>query len=130
MKYFLWEIENGNSKRPGAEVLYRLAEVLGVTIAHLLGKKAESEEVVEPEMNDGLRAFVEERKKQGQALDAEEIRSLAYVQLRGGRPQRKEQWALIYGMLKEKNTLTFYLLILLSIKDIAIRLFAMQQLTR
>lgn len=100
-KAFLWEIENGNSKRPGAEVLYRIAEVLGVTIAHLLGKAPESAETVEPEMNAGLKAFVAERKRQGQALDAEEIRSLAYVQLRGGRPQKKEQWALIYGMLKE-----------------------------
>ena len=100
-KAFLWEIENGNSKRPGAEVLYRIAEALGVTIAHLLGKTPELAETVEPEMNAGLKAFVAERKRQGQPLDAEEIQSLAYVQLRGGRPQKKEQWALIYGMLKE-----------------------------
>ena len=98
---FLWEIENGNSKRPGAEVLYRISEVLGVTIAHLMGKEPEAPDDLVPEVNDGLRAFVEERKRQGQPLDPEEIRSLAYVQLRGGRPKTKEQWALIYGMLKE-----------------------------
>ena len=101
-KAFLWEIENGNSKRPGAEVLFRIAEALGMTIAHLMGKQlADVQDAVEPEINEGLRAFIEERKRQGQPLDAEEIQSLAYVQLRGGRPQTKAQWALIYGMLKE-----------------------------
>jgi hypothetical protein len=52
-------------------------------------------------VNEGLQAFITERKKQGQSLDPEEIESLAYIQLRGGRPRTKEQWALIYGILKE-----------------------------
>ena len=34
-KAFLWEIESGKSKRPGAEVLLKIADALGVTIAHL-----------------------------------------------------------------------------------------------
>ena len=102
-KAFLWEIETGNSKRPGAETLWKIAEALNVTIAHLMGKEPTSESAtsIQPEINDGLRAFVNERKRQGQPLDPEEIESLAVVQLKGGRPSTKQQWSLVYGILKE-----------------------------
>ena len=102
-KAFLWEIESGKSKRPGAEMLFKIAEALDVTIAHLMGKEPgkEAMDLIEPEINDGLRAFINERKVQGSPLDPEEIKSLSYVQLRGGRPTTKEQWSLVYGMLKE-----------------------------
>ena len=103
-KAFLWEIETGNSKRPGAELLYKIAEALGVTIAHLMGKGAtgdDAREMIEPEINDGLRAFINERKRLGQALEPEEIQSLSFVKLKGGRPQSKEQWSVVYGMLRE-----------------------------
>lgn len=102
-KAFVWEIESGNSKRPGAEILFRIAEALGVTIAHLMGKPPPSQPQVgiEAEINSGLRAFINERKRQGQPLEPEEIESLSFVQLKGGRPQTKEQWMLVYGMLRE-----------------------------
>ncbi len=102
-KAFLWEIETGNSKRPGAEILFKIAEALGVTIAHLMGKQPvkEAQDMIEPEINDGLRAFINESKRQGHPLDPEEIKSLSFVQLKGGRPTTKEQWALVYGMLRE-----------------------------
>ena len=102
-KAFLWEIESGKSKRPGAEVLFKIADALGVTIAHLMGREPQKEiqNLIEPEVNEGLRAFINERKRQGHSLDPEEIKSLSFVQLRGGRPATKEQWALVYGMLKE-----------------------------
>jgi len=102
-KAFLWEIESGKSKRPGAEVLLKIADALEITIAHLLGRKPEKEAglLIEPEINDGLRAFINERKRLGNPLDPEEIKSLSFVQLKGGRPATKEQWALVYGMLRE-----------------------------
>ena len=102
-KAFLWEIEAGKSKRPGAEVLLRIAEALDVGINDLLGRPAQvsGHPPVEPVVNDGLRAFINERKLQGRPLAPAEIESLSYVQLRGGRPTTKEQWALVYGMLKE-----------------------------
>ena len=40
-------------------------------------------------------------RRQGQALEPEEVESLSFVQLKGGRPQSKEQWSLVYGMLRE-----------------------------
>jgi transcriptional regulator with XRE-family HTH domain len=102
-KAFLWEIESGKSRRPGAEVLFRIAEALGVTIAQLMGRPPEREvqNLIEPEINAGLRAFINERKIQGRPLEPEEIKSLSFVQLKGGRPTTKEQWALVYGMLRE-----------------------------
>lgn len=102
-KAFLWEIETGKSKRPGAEVLFRIAEALEVAITDLLGKNRATvnPKPLEPQVNEGLRAFINERKVQGCPLEPDEIESLSYVQLRGGRPTTKEQWALVYGMLKE-----------------------------
>ena len=102
-KAFLWEIESGNSKRPGAEILFKIAEALQVTIAHLMGKEpsVNSKALIEPEINQGLWDFISERKRQGHPLDPEDIKSLSFVQLRGGRPTTKEQWSLIYGMLNE-----------------------------
>ena len=101
-KGFLWEIEQGNSKRPGAEVLFKVATALDVTIADLLGKKtveAEPDEIT-PEINSGLREFIDERKRRGEPLVADEIRSLAFIQFRGGRPQTKNQWEQIYVTLR------------------------------
>lgn len=102
-KAFLWEIESGKSRRPGAEVLFKIADTLGVTIAQLMGRppEREAQDLVEPEINAGLRAFINERKLQGRPLEPEEIKSLSFVQLKGGRPTTKEQWALVYGMLRE-----------------------------
>lgn len=104
-KAFLWEIEQGNSKRPGAEVLFKIATALDVTVAELMGKKlpkVKSPEI-QPEINKGLKEFIEERKRQGNPLDQEEIMSLAYVQLRGGRPQTKDDWAFVYAALKRST---------------------------
>ena len=102
-KAFLWEIESGKSRRPGAEVLFKIAEALGVTIAQLMGRppERETQDLIEPEINAGLRAFINERKVQGRPLEPEEVKSLSFVQLKGGRPTTKEQWALVYGMLRE-----------------------------
>jgi transcriptional regulator with XRE-family HTH domain len=102
-KAFLWEIESGKSRRPGAEVLLRIAEALNVAITELLGRPGvpPAGPGLVPQINDGLRAFINERKVQGRPLEPEEVESLSYVQLKGGRPTTKEQWALVYGMLKE-----------------------------
>ena len=104
-KAFLWEIEQGNSKRPGAEILFKIATGLNVTLADLMGKKPPeaNRDGVEPKINEGLRKFMEDRKRQGNPLHHEEIKSLSYVQFRGGRPQTKEQWELVYVALKQST---------------------------
>ncbi len=68
-----------------------------------MGKKPPENAVtsIQPEVNEGLRAFINERKRLGSPLEPEEIESLSVVQLKGGRPATKEQWALVYGILKE-----------------------------
>jgi XRE family transcriptional regulator of biofilm formation len=101
-KAFLWEIESGKSKRPGAQILCKIADALSITIAHLMGRTEDGASLgIEPEINDGLRAFINERKRQGQPLEPDEVESLSFVQLKGGRPRTKDQWSLVYGMLRE-----------------------------
>lgn len=38
-KPYLSQLENGDSKRPSAEILYRIAVVLDMSLAELMGKK-------------------------------------------------------------------------------------------
>jgi len=40
-KSYLWELENRDTRRPSAEKLVRIAEVLGVTTEYLLDEKAD-----------------------------------------------------------------------------------------
>jgi len=46
-KAFLSQLENGKSDKPSAEVLYKIATSLGVSIANLLGKSLEKTEAVD-----------------------------------------------------------------------------------
>ena len=102
-KAFLWEIERGNAKRPGAEVLMKVAAALKWTIAELMGEVVGSEGAVAPRINQALKDFMAERKKNGRPLEKEEVDSLAYVQYRGRRPQSKEDWEEVYFLLKQRT---------------------------
>ena len=43
-KSYLWELENRDTRKPSAEKLTRIAEVLGVTTGYLLDEKASMDE--------------------------------------------------------------------------------------
>jgi transcriptional regulator with XRE-family HTH domain len=92
-KAYLSELEAGAGKRPSADVLLRLSDALGVTIAELLGRAVEPTDA--PRIPPGLRAFAKER-----GLSEEEVRMLARIRLREGTPRTKERWAFIYNAIK------------------------------
>jgi transcriptional regulator with XRE-family HTH domain len=79
-------LELGRSKRPGADALRRLEDVLGPL-----------RPVPEPTAGSvppGLSALAHERR-----LPESEVRMLAGLQIRGRQPQSKEQWRFIYDAL-------------------------------
>lgn len=79
-------LELGRSKRPGADALRRLEDVLGP-----LRPPPEPDMAAVP---PGLSALARERH-----LPESEVRVLASLQIRGRQPQSKERWRFIYDAL-------------------------------
>ncbi|MGH2760150.1 MAG: helix-turn-helix domain-containing protein [Actinomycetota bacterium] len=92
-KAYLSELESEAGRRPSADVVLRIAEALGVTIAELLGKEVRGGEP--HEIPASLRAFAKDR-----SLSDDEARMLASIRFRGGAPKTKERWAFIYDAIR------------------------------
>ncbi len=91
-KSYLWQLEKKKSKRPSAEVLYRIATALGTTIADLLGLEIKFTLEQVENLPPGLKELAQERKD----LQPEDIQMLANIRYRGRQPQTKEDWNFIY----------------------------------
>lgn len=92
-KAYLSELEGESGRRPSADVLLRIADALGTTIAELLGRSLEPREPAR--IPEGLRQFARER-----GLSQDEVRALAAIRMRGGPPRTKERWAFIYDAIE------------------------------
>jgi transcriptional regulator with XRE-family HTH domain len=92
-KSFVSSIENGETPRPSAKTLYAIAEVLGVTMSDLLGRRLLTD--IEPERPESLQAFAREHK-----ISEADVRMLATINFRGEQPKTKERWAHIYSAIR------------------------------
>ena len=98
-KGYLSSLENEPSaRRPSAETLYAVADVLGVTIADLLGRPLLSRAAIE--VPDSLRKFAAEAR-----LPQADVQMLASIQFRGERPRTKERWRYIYTAIRTSEVL-------------------------
>lgn len=96
---YLSELESGQGKRPSGQVLMRLADVLGVTIAELLGERvAPGPGVAVPD--DSLLKFAEERQ-----LPESDVRMLAGIRFRGEPPRTARRWGMIYDAIVSSQML-------------------------
>ena len=91
-KGYLSEIESGNTVRPSADVLDRLATALGTTIADLLDREIPAAAVTIP---PSLQEFAESRR-----LPDEDIHMLAQIRFRGEQPSTADDWWLLYEAIK------------------------------
>lgn len=94
-KSYLSELESGDghAERLSADIVYRIAKALGVTMADLLGRPV----LTEPR-NDRppeLLKFAKERN-----LPERDIEMLASIEFRGERPKTEEGWAFIYQAIR------------------------------
>jgi len=82
---------------PSLEILGRIAEALGVTIADLVGApKLIYSPASDEEVPASLKAFADEAR-----LSSYEVQTLASIRFRGGeRPRSSERWRFIYDSLK------------------------------
>ena len=93
-KGYLHSIESGDTKNPSAEILFRIANELGTTIADLLGQGARSEEKFVP-IPSTLKDFAAKEN-----LPEEDIVMLAGIEYRGKKPATEEDWRYIYEFIK------------------------------
>lgn len=89
------EHDEGRSsqRRPSADTLYRLAEVLGVAMSDLLGKPITTRKA--SARSKSLLEFAKRRN-----LPEADIEMLAGIRFRGEEPQTPERWEFIYQAIK------------------------------
>lgn len=100
-KAYLSDLENGRGGRPNIQYLMQVAKVFETTIDDLVSGTADSATVAEPSEDEpevlpqGLREFADRVH-----LKPEEVRMLAQLHFRGGRPRDAESWSAIFQVLK------------------------------
>lgn len=93
-KAYVSELEGNVGRRPSGEVLLRIADALGVSIADLVGRSRILMEG-DPRIPASLRAFAAEQK-----LPEADVSMLARIRWRGTAPRTKERWAYIYNAIR------------------------------
>ncbi len=95
-KGYLSQIENNpNGPRPSADVLYRIAFVLGTSVGALLEKQIMSTNDELTDIPEGLRNFA-----LAERIPEEEIKMLAQIHYRGHRPYTADDWKFLYESIK------------------------------
>jgi len=92
-KPYLSELESGAGRRPSGQILLKLADALGVTVADLLGRKIVPEQ--NPDIPPSLREFAERRE-----LPESDVRMLAGIRFRGEAPRTEQRWEHIYNAIR------------------------------
>jgi transcriptional regulator with XRE-family HTH domain len=95
-KGYLHSIESGDTQNPSAEVLFRIANELGTTIADLLGEEQTIASDVDPEnIPEALKRFAENAE-----LPEVDKQMLARIEYRGRRPQTEDDCRFLYESIK------------------------------
>jgi transcriptional regulator with XRE-family HTH domain len=85
--------EGTNVRRPSADTLYRIAEILGVAMSDLLGKSIIT--TAQTPRSPSLIEFAESRN-----LPEADVEMLAGIRFRGEEPKTAERWEFIYQAIK------------------------------
>jgi transcriptional regulator with XRE-family HTH domain len=94
-KGYLSEIESADPDkpvRPSADVLYRVATVLGTSVADLLEKEVRP---APREISASLRVFAEKN-----GLPEQDVQMLANIRFRGAQPEDERDWAFLYDAIR------------------------------
>ncbi len=92
-KGYLHAIETGGTQSPSAEILFRIANELGTTIADLLGEE-------EPEQDDSEHSMELLQFAEQADLTEDDIEMLAGIRYRGKRPETVDDWRYIFESIK------------------------------
>ncbi len=95
-KSYLSELENprDTTKKPSADVLYRIGNALGVAMSDLMGRPIIASPPTEPPAS--LQKFV----KAHPEIPKADIKMLSQIQFRGESPKSVERWEFIYQAIR------------------------------
>ena len=97
-KTYISELESGAGRRPSADVLLRISDALGVTIADLLGRTLRPAASID--IPPGLAEFAEKEN-----LKEADVMMLASIRFRGDAPQTAQRWRHIYDAIRTSKVL-------------------------
>ena len=95
-KAYVHQIENGDCPRPSAQVLFNMAQVLGTSIAHILGRAPTAPEPGAAAIPESLKELASRRED----LGLEDMEMLASIRFRGEQPQTPDDWELLWLAVK------------------------------
>lgn len=97
-KTYLWELEHDEAgeKKPSADVLLRIANVLSITISDLLELPTVKLDSKSIDLPASLVKFRDQQSKLGNKLTEQDLRELAGMQFRGGQPKTVDDWTDLY----------------------------------
>ena len=96
-KGYLSSLENDvHERRPSADVLYNIAQALGVTMADLLGRRLLA--AAAPSIPESLAQFAAENN----LTEADKV-MLASIQFRGDQPRTVDRWRYIYQSIRNSS---------------------------
>lgn len=100
-KTYLWELERdtAGAKKPSADVLLRIANALGTTLAQLLSLQTVQAAGGPVEVPPSLHKFAEQMKSLGTELTESDLRDLAATKFRGAQPETVAEWHQLYLLL-------------------------------
>ena len=99
-KGYINMLESGEMTNPSLDVLLKIADALGTTIAELVSQPRVAATEDAPKIPDTLMQFAKIKRKKGEPLSEQDIVSLAKTQYRGKRPATVEDWAYVFEFLK------------------------------
>lgn len=100
-KGLLSQLENAEAPNPSLDTLNKIAKALSITIAVLLDRgSVVTRAMVPDEMNEGLRKFLEERKRRKQPIDTHVAQALYVLQEREGGPKTSDDWDWLYRSIE------------------------------
>jgi transcriptional regulator with XRE-family HTH domain len=98
-KGYVSQLLRGEATNPSLEVVRRIAAALGASVTDLLGEEGEPPRIPD-DVPAGLREFVEDARKRGVAVTAEDVEMLRGIRYRGRHPESAQDFALLYEMVR------------------------------
>jgi len=95
-KAYMHQIENGECRRPSAQVLFDIANVLGTSVGYLLGRTPNTPEPAKVRIPASLRRFAESHPE----LKEEDVEMLARIRHRGDQPKTEKDWEYLWESIK------------------------------
>ena len=101
-KTYLWELEKDEAgdKKPSADILLRIANVLSVSLGELLGLPTVRAMERRTVLSKSLLEFKERMNDLGSPLSEADVQELAGMSFRGGRPRTVDEWHDLYFTLE------------------------------